>query len=166
MNGLKTRRLAFYPKQGNKIEGVVLTGYAFQKFIFGSKDQLTKKRDRILLRHLISNNWKYRTKEARLILQSGMYISFMYFRNFLSQTGSGFQPPAAHLYPNIGRVSPPVIVLFFIYLFFYKTLYINVVILSLTKKYQNAEKQVETYVKLLPKPHAILTQSDSKSESY
>ena len=29
MNGLKTRRLAFYPKQGNKIEGVVLTGYAF-----------------------------------------------------------------------------------------------------------------------------------------
>ena len=24
MNGLKTRRLAFYPKQGNKIEGVVL----------------------------------------------------------------------------------------------------------------------------------------------
>ena len=36
---------------------------------FLSKDQLTKKKDRILIKDLISNNWKYKTKEARLILQ-------------------------------------------------------------------------------------------------
>ena len=41
-----------------------------------SKDQLTKKKDWVLMKGLISNKWKYKTKEARLILQSGIYVSF------------------------------------------------------------------------------------------
>ena len=43
------------------------------KFNFLSKDQLTKKKERILIRDLISNKQKYKTKKARLILQSGIY---------------------------------------------------------------------------------------------
>ena len=35
---------------------------------------LQKKNDRILIKDLISYKWKYKTKEARLILQSGIYI--------------------------------------------------------------------------------------------
>ena len=47
----------------------------YNKFNFQIKDQLTKKKDRILIKDLISYNWKYKTKEARLIqLQSGIYI--------------------------------------------------------------------------------------------
>ena len=49
-------------------------------FNFGRKDQLTKKKDRILIKDLISNKWKNKTKEARLILQSGKYISLPIFR--------------------------------------------------------------------------------------
>ena len=44
---------------------------------FLSKAQLTKKKDRILIKDLISNKWKYKTKEARLILQSEIYIYFL-----------------------------------------------------------------------------------------
>ena len=36
---------------------------SFTKFNFLSKDQLTKKKDRILIKDLISNKWKYRTKK-------------------------------------------------------------------------------------------------------
>ena len=43
------------------------------KFNFLIKDQLTKKKDRILTKNLISNKWKYTDKKARLILQSGIY---------------------------------------------------------------------------------------------
>ena len=35
---------------------------------------LQKKKDRVLMKDLISYKLKYRTKEARLILQSGIYI--------------------------------------------------------------------------------------------
>ena len=38
-------------------------------FNFLSKDELTKKRDRILIKDRISNKRKYRTKKATLILQ-------------------------------------------------------------------------------------------------
>ena len=41
-----------------------------RNFNFWSKDQLTKKKDRILIKDLISNIWKFKRKEARLILQS------------------------------------------------------------------------------------------------
>ena len=45
------------------------------RFNFWSKNQLRKNKDRILINYdLISNKWKYKTKEARLILQSGIYI--------------------------------------------------------------------------------------------
>ena len=43
---------------------------------FWSKDQLTKKKDRILIKDPISSKWKYKTKEARLILQTGICIYF------------------------------------------------------------------------------------------
>ena len=45
------------------------TGWDNDEVNFLSKDQLTKKKDRILIKNLISNKWKYKTKEARLILQ-------------------------------------------------------------------------------------------------
>ena len=117
MNGLKTRRLAFYPKQGNKIEGVVLNRVYILDIHFWKQGPNYKKEDRILLRHLTSNNWKYRTKEARLILQSGMYISFMYFRNFLSQTGSGFQIPRGSPIPKYwSSISPRNSFVFYLFL--------------------------------------------------
>ena len=47
----------------------------YKFFNFWSKDQLTKKKDRILIKDLISNKWKYKTKEATLILQSGININ-------------------------------------------------------------------------------------------
>ena len=37
------------------------------KFKFWSKDQLTREKDRIPIKDLYSNKWKYKTKEARLI---------------------------------------------------------------------------------------------------
>ena len=43
------------------------------EFNFLSKDQLTKKKDWILIRDLIINRRKYKTEKARLILQSGIY---------------------------------------------------------------------------------------------
>ena len=49
------------------------------KFNFWSKDQLTKKKDRILIKDLISNKRKCKTKEARLILQSGAPDFYQYF---------------------------------------------------------------------------------------
>ena len=57
---------------------------------FRSKDQLTKKKERIIIKDLISNNWKYKTKEAKLILQSGIYnIFYQYFgRHGLPSSGS------------------------------------------------------------------------------
>ena len=48
-------------------------------FNFERKDQLTKKKYRILIKDLISNKWKNKTKEATLILQSGKYISLPTF---------------------------------------------------------------------------------------
>ena len=47
---------------------------------FERKDQLTKKKDWILIKDLISNKRENKTKEARLILQSGKYISLLTFR--------------------------------------------------------------------------------------
>ena len=43
-------------------------------FNFESKDQLPKKKDRTLIKDLFSYNWVYGNKEARLILQWGIYI--------------------------------------------------------------------------------------------
>ena len=53
------------------------------RFNFWSKNQLRKNKDRILINYdVISNKWKYKTKEARLILQSGIYICiFITFGN-------------------------------------------------------------------------------------
>ena len=39
-----------------------LMGY-WVRFNFLSKDQLTKKKDRVLIKDLISNKWKYKTKK-------------------------------------------------------------------------------------------------------
>ena len=47
----------------------------YKFFNFWSKDQLTKKKDRILIKDLISNNWKYKTKEGTLILQSRINVN-------------------------------------------------------------------------------------------
>ena len=60
-----------------------------------SKDQLIKKKDRILIKDIISNKWKYKTKEARLILQSGIYIYFyQYFgRHSLPSRSDFWQAP-------------------------------------------------------------------------
>ena len=45
MNGLKTRRLAFYPKQGNKIEDVVLKqGMYFRNSFLEARINLQKRR--------------------------------------------------------------------------------------------------------------------------
>ena len=62
----------------------------FRRVNFWSKDRLTKKKDRILIKDLVSNNWKYQTKEAGLILQSGICIYFyQYFgRHGLPSSGS------------------------------------------------------------------------------
>ena len=45
MNGLQTRRLAFYPKQGNKIEGVVLNRvYILEIHFSEARTNLQKRR--------------------------------------------------------------------------------------------------------------------------
>ena len=61
-------------------------------FNFERKDQLTEKKDRIIIKNLISNKRKYKTKVGRLILQSGKYISLPIFRKHgLPSSGSYIQ---------------------------------------------------------------------------
>ena len=61
------------PKPISKTQIIKVVSHMLQDtFNFLSKDQLTKKKDRILIKDLISNKWKYKTK-SRLILQSGIY---------------------------------------------------------------------------------------------
>ena len=57
-----------------------LNGVKKTNINFWSKEQLTKKKDWILIKNLVSNKWKYKTKEARLILRSGVYIILPIFR--------------------------------------------------------------------------------------
>ena len=67
-----------YPKYINNKKYYVQSIYkkfTLNKFNFWSKDQLTKEKDKILIKDLISNKWKYKTKEVRLIY-SREYIFF------------------------------------------------------------------------------------------
>ena len=59
------------------------TGGSFMtKFNLESKDQLTKKKDRILIKDLISYNWKYRNKRSKAVFTVGNNIFlFPIFRN-------------------------------------------------------------------------------------
>ena len=54
------------------------------RFNFWSKNQLRKtEKYRILIKDLISNKWKCKTKEAGLILQSGIYIYLLHLETRL-----------------------------------------------------------------------------------
>ena len=60
-----------FGSRGLNVVGLRKQPPSFCAFNFGSKEQRYKKKDRILIKDVISYKLKYRTKEAWLILQSG-----------------------------------------------------------------------------------------------
>ena len=74
-------------------------------FNFLSKDQLTKKKDRILIKDLISNKWKYKTKKQ----------GWFYSREYMI-----FWPIFRKARPSFVRVLQKILIMpGFIYFFFY-----------------------------------------------
>ena len=56
--------------------------------ILEARTNVTKKRDQIQIKDEVTYKWKYRTKEARLIIRSGIFIYLHFGGHGLPSSGS------------------------------------------------------------------------------